>query len=391
MPVVSFTCNGTPVRVSVRDDERLLETLRGRLGLTSLKDGCHPQGQCGACLAIVNGHARVTCTEPTADVEGGEVLTLEGLSPEERAHIVRAFEAAAAGQCGYCLPGIALHAHTFLAKHPCPTRAEIARGLDMHLCRCGGYGRIVTAIEKLAALRRGEDIPPPEGAGTPGGVGAPIGRLDAAELVLGTRLFTGDLTLPGMLHGALVLSPHARARVLRIDTAAAAALPGVVAVAAARDVPGDRWQGLLEHDWPLLVAEGEEVRCTGDVLAVIAADSEATAREAAALVQVTCEPLPPVLSPEEALAEGAPRVNPRHDNLLGTSRIQTPPPRSRRAPTSRAPPSARSASSTSSSRPSAPSPSRAAAASPSGRRARASSTTGARSPASSASPRTTSS
>ena len=58
MPVVSFTCNGEPVRVSVRDGESLLETLRGRLGITSLKDGCHPQGQCGACLAIVNGHAR---------------------------------------------------------------------------------------------------------------------------------------------------------------------------------------------------------------------------------------------------------------------------------------------------------------------------------------------
>ncbi len=323
MPVVSFTCNGEPVRVSVRDGESLLETLRGRLGLTSLKDGCHPQGQCGACLAIVNGHARVTCTEPTLAVEGGEVLTLEGLSGEERAQIVRAFEAAAAGQCGFCLPGIALHAHTFLAKHPSPTRVEIARGLDMHLCRCGGYARIVDAMEKLATLRRGADIGPPEaeGAATSGGVGAPLCRLDAADLVLGTRQFSGDLTRPGMLHGALVLSAHARARVVRIDTSAAAALPGVVAVATARDVPGERWQGLIERDWPLFVAEGEEVRCTGDVLAAVAAESEAVAREAAGLVEVTYEPRSPVLSPEDALAEGAPRVHEGRDNLLGLSVI----------------------------------------------------------------------
>lgn len=324
MPEVRFICNGEPVRVSVREDERLLETLRGRLGLVSLKDGCSPQGQCGACLAIVNGHPRVTCTEPTTAVDGGEVLTLEGLSAEDRARLVHAFEAAAAGQCGFCLPGIALHAHAFLEKHPSPTRAEIARGLDMHLCRCGGYDRIASAIEKLAVLRRSGAAEPPAafGAVPVGGVGAPLRRLDTAALVLGTRPFAADLARPGMLHGALVLSEHARARVLHVDTTAAAALPGVLVVATARDVPGERWQGLLERDWPLFVAEGEEVRCTGDVIAAVAAESEDVAREAARLVEVAYEPLAPVLSPEEALAQGAPRVNPKHDNLLGLSVIR---------------------------------------------------------------------
>jgi xanthine dehydrogenase molybdenum-binding subunit len=342
---VRFTLNGEPVRVDVREDERLLETLRGRLGITSLKDGCHPQGQCGACLAIVNGHARVTCTEPATAVDGGEVITLEGLSAEERAQIVRAFEAAAAGQCGFCLPGIALHAHTFLAKHPEPSRAEIAKGLDMHLCRCGGYDRIVDAMVGLAHLRRRgeasdeaqpaarpvergtlrEDGQPAardvEAASRQGGVGAPIVRLDAAELILGTRAFASDLRREGMLHGALVLSAHARARVVRIDVSAARALPGVVVVATAKDVPGERWQGLLESDWPMFVAEGEEVRCAGDVLAAIAAESEAIAREAAGLVEVEYEKCVPVLSAAEALREGAPRVNPKHDNLLGRSVI----------------------------------------------------------------------
>lgn len=376
MAVVRFECNGEPVRVDVRDGERLLETLRERLGLRSLKDGCHPQGQCGACLAIVNGHPRITCTEPTTAVDGGEVLTLEGLDPAARGQTVRAFEAAAAGQCGYCLPAIALHAHAFLEKHPAATRPEIARALDMHLCRCGGYGRILDAVELLARSRRGEAQPPAGGpspdAASPntaspntaspntaspstaspnrlspgtaspgiaspekappdtpspdkpslGGVGAGIERLDTAALVLGTRPFVGDLERPGMLHGALVLSAHARARVVRVDTSAARLLPGVIAVTTARDVPGERWQGLLERDWPVLVAEGEEVRCAGDVLAAVAAETEALAREAAALVEVAYEPLPPVLSPEEALSPGAPRVHPDRDNLVGVSVIR---------------------------------------------------------------------
>ena len=109
---------------------------------------------------------------------------------------------------------------------------------------------------------------------------------------------------------------------VRIDTSKAAALPGVRAVVTAADVPGERWYGLLYDDWPGFVAEGEEVRCVGDVLAAVAADDARTAREAAALVEVEYEPLPPVLDPEAALAPGAPQVNPKHPNLLSRSVIR---------------------------------------------------------------------
>jgi xanthine dehydrogenase molybdenum-binding subunit len=109
--------------------------------------------------------------------------------------------------------------------------------------------------------------------------------------------------------------------VVRIDTRKARALPGVVAVATARDVPGDRWVGQLYADWPVLVAEGEEVRYVGDILAVVAAESPRLAREAAALVEVEYEPLPPVLDPAEAIRPGAPRVNPKHDNVLSRTQF----------------------------------------------------------------------
>ena len=155
-----------------------------------------------------------------------------------------------------------------------------------------------------------------------GGVGKPLARYGALGQALGEKPYVADMQREGLLHGALVLSPHARARVVRIDTSKAAALPGVRAVVTAADVPGERWYGLLYADWPGFVAEGEEVRCVGDVLAAVAADDARTARAAAALVEVEYEPLPPLLDPESALAPGAPQVNPKHPNLLSRSVIR---------------------------------------------------------------------
>ncbi|MFO0758175.1 MAG: selenium-dependent xanthine dehydrogenase [Byssovorax sp.] len=315
---VEFILNGAPQHVVIEPHETLLFTLRERCGVTSLKDGCHPQGQCGACLAIVHGHARVTCNLPTEMVRGHEVTTLEGLPERERALLAQAFSSSGAVQCGFCLPAIALHASAFLDKHPDATREVIAKGLDQHLCRCTGYTSILDGVELMARARRGEPIPPPLAEG---GVGASIRRYDVASSVLGVRPYVADLRRPEMLHGALVFTKHARAKVVHIDTAGARAIEGVRAVLTAADVPGERWYGLILSDWPGLVAEGEEVRCAGDVLAVIAADTEAIAREAAALVEVTYEVRSPLVDPEEALRPGAARVNPCHDNLLSRTEL----------------------------------------------------------------------
>ena len=301
--MVAFTCNGQRVELEPRDDESLLETLRNHLGLRSLKDGCRPQGQCGACLAIVDGHPRVTCTLPTAMVDGQEVITLEGLEEQERRALAQAFTAAAAGQCGFCIPGIALHTHALLQKHPEPSDAEIERALDVHLCRCGGYARIAQAVRALARHRSGEALAEPL---REGGVGSSLARLDGEAAVLGTRPFVGDLERPGMLHGAVLLSRHARARVLRIDTSPALAMEGVVAVATARDLPGERFQGLLLRDWPVFVAEGEETRSVGDVLAAVAAAADRRHHERARRRRTGREPTPEQRTSEPALAHADP-------------------------------------------------------------------------------------
>jgi xanthine dehydrogenase molybdenum-binding subunit len=177
--------------------------------------------------------------------------------------------------------------------------------------------KILDAVELMARARRGEPLPEP----CLGRVGESLARYQGSDLVLGERPYVADMTREGLLHGALVLSPHPRARVVRLDTAKARALPGVRAVVTATDVPGERWYGLLYDDWPGFVAVGEDVRCVGDVLAAVAADDARTARRAAALVEVDYERLPAVLDPETALAEDAPRVNPRHPNLLSRSVI----------------------------------------------------------------------
>lgn len=316
---IQFRLNGVARSVELREDESALEALRVHSGILSTKDGCQPQGQCGCCLALVNGVPKTTCAIPGAKLADKDVVTLEGLEEEERDLIARSFTAAVGHQCGFCIPGIALRAKWLTDKNPAPTRPEIRKALHGHLCRCTGYTKIIEAIELLAEAKRGGAQPQP---GTNGRIGERLARVDGARDVLGDRPYTDDLEFPGMVHGALVLSEHARALVRGIDTSAAEALPGVVRVLTADDVPGERWYGLILPDWPGFVAVGEEVRCVGDVVALVVAESEAIAREGARLVRVDYEPRPAVLSAEAAIADGAPQVNPAHENRLSETRYR---------------------------------------------------------------------
>ena len=155
MNEISFTLNGEPRRVPIAPGESLLETLRTRCGIISTKDGCQPQGQCGCCLALVDGKAKVSCAVASEKVDGKEIVTLEGLPQAEREMIAKSFVAVAGLQCGFCIPGIALRAKSLLDKNPDPTREQIALNLAGHLCRCTGYIKILDAIREAAAEMRG--------------------------------------------------------------------------------------------------------------------------------------------------------------------------------------------------------------------------------------------
>jgi selenium-dependent xanthine dehydrogenase len=316
-----FTLNGAPVELEPEPGETLLSLLRERLGLRSMKEGCAPEGSCGACTVLIDGHAVVSCTHAADRLAGHEVVTLEGLPSSVREAWADAFVAGGAVQCGFCTPGVIMKAEALIRRSPNPSRQEIARAIAGNTCRCTGYVRIFEAIETAAAARRGEPSAGKRPAAPPdalGGVGARVPRYEGRETALGERPFVADMTVPGMLHGALRLADHPRATIKRIDTSRATAVAGVVRVATWRDVPGRREQGLIVADWPQLVAEGETTRCVGDVLAAVAATSPAVARLAAELVDVEYEILEPVTDPFAALAPGAPAVH-AEGNLLSRS------------------------------------------------------------------------
>ena len=333
---MDFILNGRPVSVEAEPGTSLLEILRERFGLRSMKDGCAPEGTCGACTVLLDGRPVVSCARDAARCAGHAVVTLEGLPPDVRAAWADAFVATGASQCGFCSPGIVMKVEGLLGRAAEPTRDEIAHALAGNLCRCTGYVKIVDAIERVAAERRGPGVAvghgerpvvvtgEPGGAGAGGrtrGVGARTDRIGARAMALGEQQFVADMVVPGMLHGALRLSDHPRAVVRRIDTTRAWAAPGVVAIVTAADVPGERIVGLLTSDWPVFVAEGETTRCVGDVLAAVAARTRREARAAAALIDVEYTVLRPVSDPFAALEPGAPAVH-AEGNLLSTSVVR---------------------------------------------------------------------
>ncbi len=315
---MELTLNGRAVVASTRPEASLLEMLRGEFGLRSMKDGCAPEGSCGACTVMVDGRAVVSCAQPAARFAGRSVVTLEGLPAETRELWADAMTASGASQCGFCSPGIVMKAEALLRRETTPTRPEIARALAGNLCRCTGYVKVINAIELAAEARRGGPSPVVERTGA---IGSRTARYEARDLALGERPFVNDLHVPGMLHGAIRFSDHPRALVRRIDTSRAAALPGVVAVVTSRDVPGKRRQGLIVDDWPQFIGKGETTRYVGDVLAAVAAETRAIAREAATLIEVDYDVLEPVTDPFDALADDAPAV---HDggNLLSLSVVR---------------------------------------------------------------------
>jgi xanthine dehydrogenase molybdenum-binding subunit len=127
LSTIDFVLNGSSIRVASQQGEPLLEVLRNRCGIRSTKDGCQPQGQCGACLVLVDGHPKVSCAMPIEAAAGREITTLEGIDEDEQRLIARCFVTAAGVQCGFCIPGIALRAHHLLTRNHRRHRADGAR------------------------------------------------------------------------------------------------------------------------------------------------------------------------------------------------------------------------------------------------------------------------
>jgi aerobic-type carbon monoxide dehydrogenase small subunit (CoxS/CutS family) len=144
---ISFILNGKETEITIDPTLTLLWVLRDQFGLTGSKYGCG-QGLCGACTVLVNSEAVRSCIIPVREIEGMEIVTIEGLSSDGLLHpLQKAFTEQDALQCGYCTPGMIMNAYGLLLNNPEPTRQEVIEGMNGNLCRCGAHIRIIEAIQ----------------------------------------------------------------------------------------------------------------------------------------------------------------------------------------------------------------------------------------------------
>ena len=145
--IIEFKVNQKPVRITVEGDRKLLWVLRTDLGLTGPKYGCG-EGICGSCTVLVNEKALRSCQVPVREIQGKEIITIEGLARNGTLHpLQKAFIEHGAFQCGFCTPGMILTAYSLLTENRHPTEAEIIQGMNDNLCRCGAHVRIIQAIQ----------------------------------------------------------------------------------------------------------------------------------------------------------------------------------------------------------------------------------------------------
>jgi len=156
-PTIPLRVNGRAEAVPLLPERSLLAALRYDLGLTGSKYGCG-EGECGACTVLLDGAAVRACQIPLAEVGDRDVVTIEGLAAPsgELSPVQRAFAEVGAFQCGFCTPGMVVAATALLARKSAPSREEIEAALEGNLCRCGGYLRILKAVERATALRGAE-------------------------------------------------------------------------------------------------------------------------------------------------------------------------------------------------------------------------------------------
>ena len=152
---IKFTVNGNTVEVHVFPHWNLLKVLRDELELTGAKQGCG-EGECGACTILVNRSSRLSCLMAAAQLEGADIVTIEGVATEENLSVVQqAFIDCGAVQCGFCTPGMVLAVLDLLHRNPLPSEAEVREGISGNLCRCTGYQKIVEAALMAAAKLQG--------------------------------------------------------------------------------------------------------------------------------------------------------------------------------------------------------------------------------------------
>jgi CO/xanthine dehydrogenase Mo-binding subunit/aerobic-type carbon monoxide dehydrogenase small subunit (CoxS/CutS family) len=310
MSQLKLTVNDKTYDLDVPESRTLAQVLRYDLGLTGTKIGCE-EAECGICTVLVNQTPVDSCIYPAFKAQGTAVTTIEGLAHNGKLHPLQAaFIEHGAVQCGFCTSGLIMNAKALLDTNPSPTDHDIKVALKDTLCRCTGYSSVINAIHSAASELRGEGAQPwqaPKTVAPLSAIGQPVPPQEVIDKVTGRAKFTDDYAFPGMLIGRTLRAAHPHARLLKIDTSKAKALPGVHAALTYEDVPGENIHGLVYSDWPALAQD--KVRYMGDPVAIVAAETEEIAEQALGLIDVTYEVLPVVGDPELARMPEAPVVH----------------------------------------------------------------------------------
>jgi len=318
MERVRLRINGVWTQFVVEPDRVLLDILREDLKLTGAKQSCDRKGQCGACTVIVNGKAAPSCLQKVVNLDGAEVLTVEGLGTPDNPHLIQeAYVLSGAIQCGFCTPGMIMATKALLDRNPDPGDEEIKKALQRNLCRCTGYVKIIEAVKLAGRFIRGGMTPDavrPDPKGPKIGVSHP--RPSAMLKACGLAEFSADIKLENALELAVARGTEHHARILSVDTSRAARMPGVVGVMTSADIKGTNRIKIISADQPILAED--KVYCLGDAIAVVAARTKKEALAAVAAVKVEYDLLPVITSPVEAMKEGAIPIHAEWPNLCFT-------------------------------------------------------------------------
>ncbi|MEE9416625.1 MAG: 2Fe-2S iron-sulfur cluster-binding protein, partial [Acidimicrobiales bacterium] len=351
---ITIELNGQPLTVDVAPYETLRELLR-RSGMFSVKFGSD-SGETGAGAILFDGKLASSDVILAAQADGHVVTTVESLNVERELHPIQAaFAAVGAMQSGYSAGAMILGTMALLEQNPNPSEVEIRDMLSGILDRETAYVKPVEAVQRAAAVLRGEatepfgplvlepmtdgtnpvDYDPTDNAPVAANsvprlipsrdvpemsvVGKPEVKVDAVKLAKGNKAFTDDIEMRGMLYAKLLTSPHAHANITDIDDSAAAALPGVHAVLHYKNTArikyasgGQSWPNPHPHDQ---VSFDNKVRHVGDRVAVVAAETVAIAEAAVRLIEVGYEVLPAIFDERDAMADGAPVIHDEADTL----------------------------------------------------------------------------
>ena len=353
---ISLEINGNKHEIESHPSETLLTAVR-RLGYYGVKFG-DEQGLSGADTVLLDGKPVNAGSMLAVQAEGHHIVTIEGLGehPEQGWRktdglhpLQQAFVESGAIQCGYCTPAQILAAKALLDVNPNPTEEQVREAIAGVLCRCTGYIKPVQAVMKAAAVMRGEAEfgegilisfdPPAMGGGTPPlqptisdtqtktlpkvfstpetqtyqTVGKPEVKVDAVKLVQGKPAFTADMDMRGMLYARVLRSPHAHARIKKIDASKARDLKGVAAVLTWQDIPRVVYSTAGQSDpipGPLdTFSLDNKVRFVGDRVAMVAAETPEIAEQALKLIDVEYEVLDAILDSREAMEPDAVRIH----------------------------------------------------------------------------------